>query len=223
LNWLNETLDAHRQAEIDDRHRCALAWQPVDRPPLVISHPLPPDARFQPWPHHEIFDDPAKMLFNELVHAFETSIATSGKVGDDLPWTIRANFGTVVIASLFGARVEQVDDNPPWVQPNDTRPLTLRSLRDVDPTDYSQGWCPRVLERCEFFHEAVRQHPALAGLLRIVLPDLQGPFDTLEMLVGSEAFVALHDAPADVAATLHALAAAQVGLARHLAPLTTDA
>ena len=62
------------------------------------------------------FDDAEKMLFNELVCAFDTSIALRDRVGDDLPLTIRANFGTVLIASMFGAAAEQIGDNPPWIR-----------------------------------------------------------------------------------------------------------
>lgn len=51
------------------------------------------------------------MLFNELVCAFDTRIAHAQEVGADLPLTVRANFGTVLVASVFGADVRQVDDN----------------------------------------------------------------------------------------------------------------
>ena len=98
LDHLVETLDPGRQAETGDLHRRALTWEPVERLPLVLSYPLPEDALFKPYPHSQIFNDPEKMLYNELVHAWEISIACRGRIDDDLPCTIRANFGTVVIA-----------------------------------------------------------------------------------------------------------------------------
>src|SRR5512137_462930 len=116
LRQLADTLDPAREQEIANRHQAALAYEPVDRLPLVISYPLPPDSPWQPYPHHEIFDDPEKMLFNELVSAWDTSIVHHSLIGDDLLATIRANFGTVLVASVFGAHIEQVDDNPPWVR-----------------------------------------------------------------------------------------------------------
>jgi hypothetical protein len=219
---LSAKLDSRQQAESGERHRRALAWESGNRLPLVIRHPLPPDAHFQPWPHREIFDHPAKMLFNELVHAFDTSIAAQLPAGDDLPWTIRANFGTVVIASLFGAPVEQVGDNPPWVRPDDTNPRTLKSLLEVDPADFSRGWVPRVIERYEYYRETLRGYPALQHAIRVVLPDLQGPVDSLELIIGSVLFTELHDHPDEVTAALRALAVAQVALAKRLAELTTD-
>lgn len=222
LSWLSEKLDEGRQGAITELHRRALSWEPVDRLPLVLSYPLPPEARFQPWPHHEIFDDPAKMLFTELVHAFECSVASRPDVGDDLPCTIRANFGTVIIASLFGAQIEQVDDNPPWVRSDPTKSRPPKSLLDRDPGDFSQGWCPKVIERYRFYNETLREYPRLQPLVRVVLPDLQGPFDTLELLCGSALFTELYDHSDDVAAALRALAAAQIGFASRLAPLLSD-
>jgi hypothetical protein len=98
LNHLCDTLVDRRQAEIDSLYRRALRWEPVERPPLVVTFPLPNDAPFQPCPHREIFGDPEKMLYNELVHAFDTSIALRAQLDDDLPLTVRANLGTVLIA-----------------------------------------------------------------------------------------------------------------------------
>ncbi len=65
-------------------------------------------------------------MFNELVYAFDTSIAMRDRVDDDLPLTVRANFGTVLIASMCGADVEQLGDSPPWVHQQEGR--TRRSM-----------------------------------------------------------------------------------------------
>jgi len=78
------------------------------------------------------------------------------------------------------------------------------------------------VETCQFYQHVLNEYPALRDLIRIVLPDLQGPFDNLELLVGSEVFVQLHTCPEQVQAALHAMATAQVGFARHLQPYLTD-
>ena len=74
LRQLADTLDPAREQEIARRHQAALTYEPVERLPLVVSYPLPPDDPWQPFPHHEIFDDPEKMLFNELVSAWDTHL-----------------------------------------------------------------------------------------------------------------------------------------------------
>ena len=218
LDHLEESLDPARQQQIETLHQQALGWEPVPRLPLVISYPLPEDGPFQPYPHSQALADPEKMLHNELVHAFGTSIAYHDRVGDDLPYTIRANMGTVLIASLFGARVEQVDENPPWVRPLDTADV-YRFILDRDAHDYAQGWCPRVVERYRFYRHTLGDYPKLSALVKLVLPDLQGPLDTAELLRGSEIYLDFYQQPELVGRALGAIAEAQVGFARYLGGL----
>jgi len=94
LHILESELNPEEQIKIEERQINALNWERVDRLPLVVTFPYPKSNPFQPLPHHEIFANPEKMLYNELVHAFETSILLHSKINDDLPFTIRANFGT---------------------------------------------------------------------------------------------------------------------------------
>jgi hypothetical protein len=221
LEHLAATLDPRRQTAIEELHRKALRWEPVCRLPLVLTFPLPADTPFQPYPHSQIFDDPEKMLYNELVGAGEASIACRDQIDDDLPLTIRANFGTVVVASLFGGRIEQVGENPPWVRPFQT--LTeFRAALERDPLDFSQGWCPKVVDRYQFYRAALQDYPAVAGLVRLVLPDLQGPLDTAELLRGSDIYVDLYNDPELIAKALDTIAQAQIGLAKHLSSYITD-
>ena len=113
-------------------------------------------------------------------------------------------------------------ENPPWVRHLPGQEIGLDAILDRDPRDFSQGWCPRVVETCQFYQHVLSEYPALQDLVRIVLPDLQGPFDNLELIVGSEVFVQLHTCPDHVQAALHAVATAQVEFARHLRPYLTD-
>jgi len=220
LDHLSSTLTPERESEIEERHRRALSWEPVDRLPLVLSYPAP-QGRFEPFPHSQTLDDPEKMLFNELVSAYGTSVAHREYVGDDLPCTLRANFGVGVIASLFGARVEQVEENPPWVHPHDT-PEECWAAIEADPLDFTRGWAPRVAERYARYREIFAGRPELSAVIKLVLPDLQGPMDTLEMLRGSDVFLEFYTDPDRVRSALEALATAQIGFARHLAPWLND-
>jgi hypothetical protein len=222
LDFLSDTLEPARQAEIQDLYVRTLNGEPVPRLPLIISHPIPAQARFQSYPHHEIFENPAKMLYNELVQAHACSMSSRPELQDDLLGAVRANFGTVVIASIFGAHVEQVAENPPWVRHLPGQEIELDAILDRDPLDFTQGNCPRIVETCQFYQHVLSEYPALRDLIRIILPDLQGPFDNLELIVGSEIFVQLYTCPEKVQAALNAMATAQVGFARHLQPYLTD-
>ncbi len=222
LDFLTQTLEPARQGEIQDLYVHALNWEPVQRLPLIISHPIPAHARFQPLPHREIFEHPAKMLYNELINAFGYSLSSRSELQDDLPGAVRANFGTVMIASLFGSHVEQAAENPPWVRRIPGEEIGLETILDCDPCDFSKGWCPRVVETCQFYQDVLSEYPALQDLIRITLPDLQGPFDNLELIVGSDLFLHLYTCPEQVQAALHAVATAQVAFARHLQPYLSD-
>jgi hypothetical protein len=222
LNHLCDTQDVERQADTDARYHRALSWQPVAGPPLVVTFPYPGDAPFQPYRHREVFDDPEKMLYNELVHAFDTSVALHTVVRDDLSLTVRANFGTVLIASMFGVRVEHIDDNPPWINHESAEGIALEQVSDTDPLDFTRGWIPRAAETLRVYHELLDEFPPLKCGIRIVLPDLQGPFDNLELLRGSSVFLDLATRPEAVDRAMDALATAQVGLAKYFHQWTTE-
>ena len=91
-----------------------------------------------------------------------------------------------------------------------------------DPLDFTQGWCPRVVERYQFYRATLAPYPELARLIKLVLPDLQGPMDTVELLRGSELYIDLYQDRGLVADALAKVAAAQIGFARYLSPYVTD-
>jgi hypothetical protein len=221
LRGLDDSLDAERQKKTMNLFRAALNREQVGRLPLVVTYPYPHSRPAKPFPHREIFDNPEKMLFNELVHAFNTSIYLHDEINDDLPYTVRANFGTVIIASLFGAAVEQRDDNPPWVRHFKTLD-EFTSIFDCDPFDFSQGICRQVTERYQFYRDIIAGYPNLQQCLKIVLPDLQGPLDSLELLRGSALYEDFIMEPEMVENGLQLMARAQSGFAKHLRQFVTD-
>ena len=222
LEHLCRITDRDRLAENEARHCRALAWEPVDRLPLIVSHPPDTEGAFVPYPHREIFGDPEKMLFNELVSAFDTSIAHTHETSSDLPRTVRANFGTVLVASVFGADVRQVGDNPPWVFHGDHADITLEAVAGHDPLDISRGWFTRAEETYAAYADILGAYPELRDTVRLVLPDLQGPFDNLELLIGSNVFESLVMDAELVDRALDTVARTQIALARRLAPLLSD-
>jgi len=221
LAHLADTLDETREREIAERHERALRYEPTDRLPVIAAYPPPADDPWRSFPHGETFDDPEKMLFNELVGAFDTRLVRRAEVGDDLPAAIRPNFGTVLVASAFGARVEWRGDDPPWAMPFATRAECAAALAR-GPASLADGWLPRVVERYRFYRDALAQFPPLDRIIALTLPDLQGPLDTLEMLRGSELYADLAEEPEQTAQWLATVARAQVDLARALWPLVHE-
>ncbi|MBI9019158.1 MAG: hypothetical protein JEZ07_18055 [Phycisphaerae bacterium] len=221
LNYLCDSVDLSKQEQIALRHRQALDFQPVDRLPLVMCYPLADDAPFKPYAHSETFSNPEKMLYNQLVFAFDTSIALHDYIDDDLPFTVRADFGTVLIASLFGAEIVQMDQNPPWVVHAPSLD-EFKGYLQRDPLDFTQGWLPKVVNTLKIYNQILSDYPVLKKAIQIVLPDLQGPLDTADLLRGSSLFMELITEPDLIDRAMMLCAQAQIGFARHLKNLIND-
>ena len=221
LQILENNTDSGIQQNIIECHKRALNWEPTDRLPLVVAYPYPKSAQFVPFAHREIFTHPEKMLYNELLHAFDTSIFLNPTVQDDLPYTVRANFGTVLVASLLGGRVEQRDDSPPWVRHFDTEEEFL-SVFDRRNNLYTDGIAGRVSDTYQVYRDILAGYPNLRKCLNIVLPDLQGPLDTLELLRGSDVYMDFLLNPEMVGNALSLIANVQVDFARKLTTLISS-
>ena len=221
LTHLSSTCTEQREQEIGALYQSALNYGDVPRLPVAMQYPFPDDAAFPPFPHHEAIQNPEKMLYNELTFAFGMSILNSPEVGDDLPSTIRPNFGTTIVASMFGARIEQIDNNPPWVRSFESKTETLK-IFDVDIEDYSRGWIPKVEETYECYRKTLAGFAEIRNVIKIVLPDLQGPLDNLDLLRGSDVYIDMYEDPDLVRDGLELMARAQENLARRFSKYIND-
>ena len=221
LTALEKRLDPAKDDSIEELHRKCLVYDAVPRPPLVMNYPVPPEALFEPLPHGHIYRNPEYMLHNQLVSAFDASIAYRDEVSDDLSITIRPNFGTVLIASILGGRIEQVDDHWPWVRHFETDAEYFR-IFEADVNSPSAGWIPRVVECYEYYHEILADYPTLRACTKIVMPDLQGPLDILEQLRGADLFTDFYTDPRLLEDGIDLAARALLSTYRLLEPLTAD-
>jgi hypothetical protein len=190
LDGLETRLDLDHVAALRARHRAALAYEAVDRLPLVIYQPFEA-TEIAPYPYAEAFADPAKMMVNELLVGF-TSLYHAVDLRDDAPYCLRPNLGTVIIASMFGAEVRLVENNPPWVTPFDDA-RSIRALVDAPLPDVRAGLGQRALDQYAYFHAALADYPRCRAAFQLTLPDLQGPFSVAELLWGSAIYPAFYD------------------------------
>jgi hypothetical protein len=204
LDYLEPRIDPNHAAQVTARHRAALSFEEVDRPPLVCY--LPYEGKdFKPYPLSEIFDDPAKMMVNELLVGF-TSIYHAVDLKDDAPYCLRPNLGVTIVASMLGARIRVMEEQPPWVLPLEDTAAIRRIVDDPLP-DSSAGLAPRVLEQYDVYRQVLANYPNCKAAFQLTLPDLQGPFDIAELLWGPEAFMAFYTEPDLLSALLERITA----------------
>jgi hypothetical protein len=220
LSYLEERIDLDHVAQATIRQKAALDYVALDRPPITFYLPYE-GTDFAPYPYPEAFADPAKMTVNELLIGF-TAIYHAVDLRDDAPYCLRANLGTGLIASMFGAEIRLVEDNPPWVMPlgglDHIRKLVERALPDVRSV-----LGQRAMDQYAYFQEAVARYPRCQAAFHFTLPDLQGPFSIAELLWGSQIYFELYDHPDLVRQLLDRITTQIVRTYQAFVRLTTDA
>lgn len=187
-------VDPAHLAEAGALQQNAWRYRPVERIPFLLLDAAPPD-----WPlcpYRETLDAPEKMLWNELQQVYAGAL-----LKDDRMLSVRVNLGTGVVASLFGARLIAIDDQPPWVEPLGATE-SIRAVVERGMPSLQAGWGRRVLAFEQAYRQILDGFPALRGNLRIFVSDTQGPFDTAHLLWGERIYLALHDEPQLVHALL---------------------
>lgn len=223
LDWLEEHIDLEHLVTVEDRHIRALNWEPVDRPPISLSAPVPEPLAV--YPYSEAFQDPTKMLVNELVGPYAAvgpseSIVNSVVFKDDSPLQIRAAYGTGLFVSLFGVESEVLGDNFPWV-----RPVGLESVKELvgrGVPDLNGDLFRRALGTMAYYREVLAPYPKCRQAIHITQPDLQGVFESAGLLWGGEIFTAFYDCPDFLRELLDLLAETWVLACRRLAAESTE-
>ncbi len=177
------------------------------------------------YPYGQVFLDPAKMLVNELVDASAglapmPSVVNSVLLEDDFPLQIRANYGVGLIASLFGAKVRQVEDNFPWTAP--IGPERIANLMKRGLPDLNTGLYPQTVETMAYYRETLAPYPKCSAAIHITQPDLQGSFDVATQLWGGEIFTAFYDCPGFLTEVLDFIAETYLMVCQAVSPHTSQ-
>lgn len=147
------------------------------------------------WPDININDavEDFDLMFASQFSAISGSLTGGG--GNVL--NVRANYGTGILPSLFGceffAMPRQTNTLPA------AKPLAdiekIRRLADAGPADINGGLGGKVFEFAERYLEITRKFPKISKYVWLYHPDMQGPIDALEVVWGSEIFIAFYDEP----------------------------
>ena len=219
LGFLEQRLDEEHVRRTERLHLDAMAYRPVPRLPLTLVYP-PDDVA--PYPYAEAFEDPAKMLYNELIRTVGgMSTYTSARIGDDFPPHVRSNHGIGILSSLFGARCRIINDTMPWVE--HLEPAVLRAAVARGVPDLEQALGKRVMDTHRYYREKLRGFPKCSRCVRISQPDLQGPFDIAHLLMGNDVFLAVVDQPGFVHELLAVITDTYIAFRKLVDPQLSDA
>jgi len=190
LEKLESLIDPRHIERTRELQRRAFAFEPVDHVPTVINFPTEPGE----WPtfnFREIFDDREKMLLHEL-----RDVYVHAKLQDDALYGPRANYGTGIIASLFGCRTVTFEDSLPigLHVPEDG----LDQILDGGVPDLHSGLVAKALDTAAWFREVLKPYPKLSQAVGSQMLDIQGPFDNASIIWGSEIYTAFYDTPEKV-------------------------
>ena len=131
-----------------------------------------------------------------LLHQFRgcSDVLAAGGNG---PLTVRCNYGTSILPSLFGVELfmmaEELDTLPTSHPLHSTD--AIRKLLDAGVPNLESGLGRNVFQATELFLEAFEKFPVLQRNIAFYHPDTQGPLDIAEVVWGSEIFYAFGDEP----------------------------
>ncbi|MHC1694804.1 MAG: hypothetical protein AB9835_05970 [Eubacteriales bacterium] len=130
-----------------------------------------------------------------LVSQLELVSRSLGSEGQVL--CVRANYGTGIMTSLFGARIftmpRETNTLPTTYSFNDTDKIRALLEKGIPPLDSALG--ERVFEMGELYAEVFSHYPKISRYVSVYHPDTQGPLDICELLWGGEMFYAMYDEP----------------------------
>ena len=107
---------------------------------------------------------------------------------------VRCNYGTGIIPSLFGCELFALDDSADTLPT--ARPLggqRIAALLDAGVPDLRAGLGGAVFDMADRFNEVLARYPVLGRNVALYHPDTQGPIDLVELIWGSEMFLAFCD------------------------------
>jgi len=148
------------------------------------------------WPHVLVNDallDFEAMALQQLEGCSKTLAEGSGAL-----LSVRCNYGTAILPSLFGAELFLMDreiDTLPACRPLPGGSDAVKRLLDRGVPDLNAGQGGAVFRMGQYYKELFAGHPKLSKHVHIYHPDLQGPMNVCEMLWGGSLYVELYDKP----------------------------
>jgi len=191
LKFIERNIDPDHLEDVENKHIKSLSKNKVTTSPLTIIPEIDENLFF---PYQEAFNDPSKMMYNELLKTCGGSIYSSVKIKDHFPFHIRSNHGIGIIPSLFGLNHKTVNDNMPWVEHLSNR-KEIKEIVSKGIPRLKNGLGKKVIESHQFYLEKLTKYPKCSDAIKISQPDLQGPFDIAHLMIGTDIFYMVYENP----------------------------
>ncbi|MCK9479824.1 MAG: hypothetical protein M0R40_10065 [Firmicutes bacterium] len=183
LEYIEENVDVQQREKVKKGVIKALNFE--NEKPIATDAGI--SKPFKHLPYKETFYDMRAMLYNQLV-----PIANNIGADDYMVYSIRANYGTGILPSLFGAQNRLVDDySMPWCE--HLSMLQVEECIEQGVPNLNMGLGGKVMETYEYYSEVLNGYPNAKDAIALYHPDLQGPFDVAHLLFGSEIYLKLYD------------------------------
>lgn len=189
LDEIEQQINPQHMLATEARHLRAMNFETIDYLPLTVTYPR--DESIEPFPYAQEFSNPDIMLFNEL-SCIRNNVLNSVRLGDDYPLQVRSNHGLGIISSIFGCKIKITGNEMPWVIQMEGLERIRQIVHNGVP-DPSAGLGQRVYDTCDNMREILSEYPKCGKYIHITQPDMQGPFDNLHLMLGSEMFCYLYD------------------------------
>ena len=146
------------------------------------------------WPQiniNDAFESLELMLISELANVSRTLASPVGRI-----MNVRANYGTGILPSLFGMKLfmmDRIHNTLPTAIPQGIE--VIKPLLDAGTPCLNRSLGAKVFETTAYFQDKIKNYPKVKKYIFIYHPDMQGPLDILELIWGSEFFMATFDEP----------------------------
>lgn len=173
-----------------------------DDPIFTPMRPEPNLPKIE-WPGIKIndaLDDFDKMALREFATVSGMLSQPTGEV-----LCVRANYGTGIMPSLFGAELFKMDHSLNTLPTTRSLPngrAGIAGMVQKGIPDLHTGLGGKTLEMGSRFKDIMKDYPNVSKYVFAYHPDMQGPLDVVELLWGSDIFLALIDDPEAVHAAL---------------------
>jgi len=162
--------------------------------------PAPPTIEWKPILINDALKSDTLMVYQQLYLISEMLRTGSGEI-----LSLRSNYGTGIIPSMFDAEVFMMplqSDTLPGIRTLANGKADIQKILASGKMDFNKGFAHKVFTTGEMYLESVAAYPELKQHIYGYNPDLQGPFSLCEIMWGSDMFMELYDDPDTVEAAL---------------------